>query len=231
MDSKKTLSLFILLFFAHSALANQCVIFVHGLGRTSQSLEYMKREFNKEGYQVVNKDYPSTSYKVEKLSSTYIPKWLGICKGSDKIHFVTHSLGGIMVRYYLKTFGLPENLGNVLMMGPPNHGSELVDNIGSISGPFLGPANAQLGTGKDSLPNTLGPANFSVGIIAGNKTANPLTHIFFDKENDGKVTVESSKLEGMADHIVLPVTHTFMMESPEVLKQAQSFIYKKSFIR
>lgn len=211
------------------AKADECVIFVHGLGRTENSLDYMSREINKQGYLVINKSYPSTAETVEELAAKNIPDWIKICKGMEKINFVTHSMGGIMVRYFLEKMERPENLGHVVMMAPPNHGSELVDNFGSFTSAFLGPANAQLGTDSDSLPNQLGPADYSLGIIAGSETANPLTHFVFNEPNDGKVTVESSKLEGMADHIVVPYTHTFMMERSEVIGLVKTFLYKGKF--
>lgn len=216
---------------SHSARADECVIFIHGLGRTSNSLNFMTREVNKLGYLVINKTYPSRHNTVEELAAEYIPQWVKLCKGMEKVNFVTHSMGGILVRYYLEHVERPENLGRVVMMAPPNHGSELVDKYGYFSSAVLGPANKQLGTGPDSLPNQLGPADYALGIIAGTKTANPLSHLIFDEHNDGKVTVESSKLEGMADHIAVPYTHTFMMERREVVDQVISFLYKGSFKR
>jgi len=212
-----------------SVYADECTIFVHGLGRTSNSLSFISREVNKLGHLVVNKTYPSRHYTIEKLSLDHLPKWVELCKGLDKINFVTHSMGGIMVRYYLEKINKPENLGKVVMMAPPNHGSELVDKYGGFSSLVLGPANHQLGTSPKSLPNKLGPADYTLGIIAGTKTANPLSYLIFDQPNDGKVTVESSKLEGMADHIVLPYTHTFMMERREVAESVISFLNKAAF--
>jgi len=212
-----------------TAHANDCVVFVHGLGRTHNSLDFISREVNKMGHLVVNKSYSSTEKTVERLTMEYFPKWLKLCKGLEKIHFVTHSMGGIMVRYYLEKIDKPKNLGHVVMMAPPNHGSELVDKFGDLSSVVLGPANTQLGTGPESLPNQLGPADYSLGIIAGTETANPLSHLIFDTPNDGKVTVESTKLEGMNEHIVVPYSHTFMMDSPEVVDQVKSFIYRGRF--
>jgi len=211
------------------AYADECTVFVHGLGRTSNSLNFMSREVNKLGHLVVNKTYPSRYFTIEKLTSDYIPKWVKLCKGLDKVNFVTHSMGGIMVRYYLERIEKPDNLGRVVMMAPPNHGSEIVDKYGGFSSLVLGPANKQLGTSSDSLPNRLGPADYSLGIIAGNRTANPLSYLIFDEPNDGKVTIESSKLEGMTDHTVLPYTHTFMMERREVVDNVIRFLRRGEF--
>jgi len=214
---------------AEQVQADECVIFIHGLGRTENSLNFMSSEINKKGYLVVNKSYASTKDTVEELSKKYIPKWIKICKGMDKINFVTHSMGGIMVRYFLEKIERPDNLGSVVMMAPPNQGSELVDKFGGVTSAVLGPANTQLGTGLESLPNQLGPADYPLGIIAGTKTANPLSLLIFNEPNDGKVTVESTKLEGMIDHIELPYTHTFMMERSEVVERVYSFLYRGHF--
>jgi len=215
---------------SQTVLADDCVVFVHGLGRTSNSLNFMSREVNQTlRHLVINETYPSKKQTIEELATEYIPKWVKLCRGLEKVNFVTHSMGGIMVRYYLENVHRPENLGHVVMMAPPNHGSEIVDKYGVFTSAILGPANRQLGTSPDSLPNRLGPADYSLGIIAGNKTANPLSHLIFDKPNDGKVTVESSKLEGMKEHKVMPVTHTFMMEKREVIDQVISFLYRGRF--
>ena len=153
------------------------------------------------------------------------------CLGSEKpLHFVTHSLGGILVRAYIAQ-KRPHNLGRVVMLSPPNQGSQLVDEL--RDNPLFqwatGPAGQELGTDPSNLPNRLGPADFEVGIITGSQSLNPLTSWLVTGEDDGKVSVESAQLEGMADFLVVPNTHTFIMNSSQVAQEVVHFLEQGSF--
>ena len=217
-----------------SAAENQeYVILLHGLCRSGRSMIRMGQSLTQAGYKVLNMEYPSRSATIDKLSDDAIGRAVTECEkqGAVKINFVTHSLGGILVRSYLSRHTIP-NLGRVVMLGPPNQGSEVVDKIGSTWWFRLinGPAGNELGTGPDSVPNKLGPANFCVGIIAGDRSINWINSLLFIKgPDDGKVAVERTKLSGMADHIVIHSTHPLLMRNRTVIKETIHFLKNGSF--
>jgi triacylglycerol lipase len=209
------------------------VVLLHGMCRTASSMRPMQRALEEAGFEVLNVGYPSRTATVEKLSESVIgPLFADRQPASGKIHFVTHSLGGILVRQYAANH--PEaRIGNVVMLAPPNRGSEVVDRIGPwrMFSFINGPAGRQLGTDADSVPNRLGPANFHAGVIAGRRTINWINSLMIEGPDDGKVSVERTKLEGMADHLVVPATHPMIMRNREVMAQTIEFLRHGKFSR
>jgi triacylglycerol lipase len=212
--------------------AQETVILLHGLCRTSHSMAKMERALTAAGYRVQNVSYPSRTAHIQKLADDAIGKAVADCQrnGATKIDFVTHSLGGILVRSYLARHALPE-LGHVVMLAPPNQGSEVVDKLGWL---FLfkwinGPAGNELGTGTNSTPNQLGPVNYPVGVIAGDRSINWINSLLIPGADDGKVSIERTKLAGMSDHIVIHTAHPFIMKNREAIRQTIQFLRSGAF--
>ena len=210
----------------------ECVILLHGLARTNGSMEKMAEHLTDEGYHVVNLGYPSRHHAIEMLSDMAITPALKKCGDKEKINFVTHSLGGILVRQYLAKQEI-NNLHRVVMLGPPNQGSEVVDKLAGVPGFYWinGDAGMQLGTDANSKPIALGNADFDLGVIAGSSSINLILSYLIPGTDDGKVSVERTKLEGMNDHIVMPVTHPFMMKNKQVIKQVVNYLRYGKFMR
>jgi hypothetical protein len=215
-----------------SLRAAEGVILLHGLCRTASSLSVMEGFLRKSGYVVVNYGYPSRTDSIEHLSDRVVSAALQSepLKGCTRIHFVTHSLGGILVRSYFSRKTDPR-LGRVIMLGPPNKGSEVVDRIGGwwIFKYLNGPAGNELGTGEPSTPNRLGRVHFELGVIAGDRSINWINSLMIKGPDDGKVSVEHTKVEGMKAHLVVHATHTFMMRNKKVLQYTLNFLRAGSF--
>lgn len=224
---------FVVLVIVPTGVLADCVVLLHGLARTSSSMDKLQTALEDHGYKVANVDYPSREKPIEELASIAVETGTQRCQAetNGRIHFVTHSMGGILVRYYLEHHSI-ENLGHVVMIAPPNQGSEVVDQLANVPGFSLinGPAGRQLGTNKNSIPLQLGPVDYSVGVIAGTRTFNPLLSQLLANPDDGKVSAVRTKVVGMADFRLIAASHPFIMKNEKAIKHTIAFLETGAFL-
>jgi triacylglycerol lipase len=207
------------------------VVLIHGLARSKSSMASLAKRLEAEGFVAHNYDYPSTDHEPDVLVAGLAREVDRCCKAQDgNVHFVTHSLGGILVRAYLVD-QRPDNLGRVVQLAPPNQGSHIVDALGEnwLFASVLGPTATRLGTESSSYPKNLGPVDFELGIIAGRESINPVGSVLLPGDDDGAVTIEATWLDGAADHIVVDANHTFIMNDPRVHDLTIQFLRYGSF--
>lgn len=207
------------------------VVFVHGYGRTTSAMNDYETYFEKQGYQVFSIGYGSLKQGIGDIQKEFETKVDQSLHGiDDKVHFVGHSMGGLMIRSYLGK-KKPKNLGNVVIVGSPSRGTEAVEYLRNKWYFFLlGPALPSLST-KDSvfLASLIKP-NYNLGVIAGNVSYGNRSRLFTGK-NDGLVSVESTKVEGMKDFISMPESHFSLRHSEKVMKQILNFLKSSKFIK
>ena len=212
---------------------DECVVLLHGLNRSWRAMRPMAEALQREGFTTANVDYPSQSGSIEEIAPVAVETGLHECRetGATKIHFVTHSLGGILLRYQTKTATIPE-LGRVVMLGPPNQGSEIIDKTRDWPGfeMLSGNAGMQLGTDVDSMPIKLGPVDFELGVIAGTRTINVVASGMLPDADDGKVTVARTKVDGMDDFLTVGNSHRYITRSDIVIRNTASFLRNGTFL-
>jgi triacylglycerol lipase len=214
--------------------AVECVILLHGLGRTRRSMNNIAARLKDLGYMVWNEGYPSTEKPITSLVSDFVRPAVEWAEklGARKIHVVTHSLGGILIRVYLQENTLPIG-SRIVMISPPNNGSEVAERLK----PFflyrwiMGPAGQEIGISPDGVPKRLKPVAADIGIIAGTRSMEPWFSMLIPGQDDGKVSVESTKLEEMNDFLTVKSTHPFIMNDPKVIDQVVIYLRQGRFCR
>ncbi|PYF09232.1 alpha/beta hydrolase family protein [Rhodobacter viridis] len=209
--------------------AADCVLLLHGLARSPRSLFVLEQVLEARGKRVVNLGYPSTEETVEALAGR-IEAGLAAC-GPGPVDVVTHSMGGILLQVWAERGANAKRIHRAVMLAPPNGGSEIVDTFRDQAwfGWMNGPAGLALGTGASDAPARLPKPKFDFAVIAGSDSLNPITSWLIPGPDDGKVSVASAKQAGMADFLVLPVTHTWMMDDPRVIVEVLAFLDRGQF--
>jgi pimeloyl-ACP methyl ester carboxylesterase len=208
------------------------VILLHGISRTARSFLKMQAALEASGFAVLNLDYPSRRKTLQALAEDIHPAIERFADGIEgSLHFVGHSMGGLLTRVYLARHR-PARLGRVVMLGTPNGGSEITDRLKNFLPYrlFFGPAGQQLGTQRDAALQALfPPVDYPVGIIAGNRSIYPISSVFLPKPHDGRVSVANTRLDGMVDHFVLAAPHPLLPENNIAIEQTIAFLRDGKF--
>ena len=218
--------------FARAGDASECVVLLHGLNRSWRAMQPLAESLRDAGFTTANVDYPSQAGSVEVLAPMAVDTGLHECRraGAERIHFVTHSIGGILLRYSHQQTPIPD-LGRVVMLAPPNQGSEVIDVTRNwpTTGIFAGEAGMQLGTDADGIPAQLGPVDFELGIIAGTRTMNPVMSAMLPNRDDGKVSVANTMVDGMDDFLLVRNNHHYIINSDVVMRNTAEFLRSGAF--
>jgi alpha-beta hydrolase superfamily lysophospholipase len=196
------------------------VLLLHGIARSPASLAKLERGLASAGFETLNLGYPSRTASLEQLADHVWREAGAFLERNDgPLHFVTHSMGGLVARALIARHR-PPALGRVVMLGPPNQGSEVADLLHRtwLYRRYYGPAGGQLITGP--MPRV----DFPLGVIAGDRSLDPLCWLIIPGPNDGKVSVARTAAGRMADHAVLHTTHTFMARNARVLNLTIRFL-------
>jgi pimeloyl-ACP methyl ester carboxylesterase len=210
------------------------VVLLHGISRTALSFRKMQLALERAGFATLNLDYASRRKALEALAEDIHPAIQRFADSIDtSVHFVGHSMGGLLARVYIGRYR-PKRLGRVVMLGTPNGGSEIADrlkNFGAFRA-FFGPAGQQLGTQRSAVDDAmLPPIDYPVGVIAGNRSIDPVAGTMLPKPHDGRVSVANTRLDGMADHIIVETSHPWLVRNGLAIEQTITFVRDGSFRR
>ena len=202
------------------------VLLLHGIARTSASLAKLARSLDAAGFATLNLDYPSRKQSLADLAE-HVHKEAApfMAQPGGQAHVVTHSMGGLLARAYIAQ-QRPPALGRVVMLGPPNAGSELADLLARypLYRGYFGPAGQQLGTDpKGGLSQLLGIIDYPVGVIAGDRALDPLGWLL-PRPNDGRVSVDRTHVGGITGHVTVHATHALMVRNAGVIRHTIHFL-------
>jgi triacylglycerol lipase len=215
-----------------SSEPDEFIIVVHGLRGNSRVFAKMEKTLLVDGFSVCRVDYPSTRDSLAVMSETVISEAVRRCEqaGAKKLHFVAHSMGAILVRHYLQNHDVLDS-GRVVFLSPPNHGTALVDKFrwSWFFRKINGPGGMQLGSAPDAFIQSLHAPDYEVGVIMSTKSINPFASAFIPGKDDGRVPIESAKIEGMKDFALVACNHHVIMKKEKTIRFVGLFLQNGTF--
>lgn len=204
------------------------VVLLHGIIRRASSMSPVESMLRRNGYATLNLDYPSTTHSLEEIAELVHPAIEAFNESNGgALHFVTHSMGGLVTRVYLAAHR-PANLGRVVMMAPPNQGSEIADILRRFRAykKLLGPAGQQLST---KIASKLPSPDYPVGVIAGSRSVYPLASFFLPGKNDGRVSLKRTRISPDGPWMAVAAPHPSIMRHKGAHKAVETFLATGSF--
>jgi triacylglycerol lipase len=210
---------------------DEWVILLHGIMRSPRSMNSVEHYLKNRGYRVINFGYPSTEESIETIAALLNEEITSIPDEGKTVNFVTHSMGSIVVRYYLAHYHI-ENLGRVVMIAPPNRGSIIVSYLKSWPPYrwFFGEAGQELARTPESLPNILPAPPCEFGIIAGGIGNSFGFNPLIPGDDDGTVGVDETRLPGETDFIQIKGQHSTLLMQMSVIDNVVAFLEEGRFI-
>jgi pimeloyl-ACP methyl ester carboxylesterase len=202
------------------------VLLLHGIGAAPRQMAKLERAIAAAGYDTLNPGYPSRRHPLEQLADGLLVHQNWLTSHPGQTHIVTNSMGGLLARVYLARHR-PPNLGRVVMIGPPNGGSEIADLLAKnpLYRWFYGPAGQQLRTMQPaSFRESLGKVDYPLGVIAGDRAIYPVGWLIMPKPNDGRVAVARTRLADMTDHVTVHATHFGLRLNPQAIRMTLEFL-------
>jgi hypothetical protein len=199
------------------------IVLLHGQGRTRLSMVVLGKRFRSAGYQTLNFPYNQTIRSLDEISGQLV-EFIGQKVKTSDYHLIGHSLGNVIIRNAFRK-DYPAGLGKIVMLAPPNQPAHLAKRLKKnlIYRVFTGDSGQKLS--EEKFYRDLPIPRVPFGVIAGDKGQS----LTFSEPNDGVVTVESTKLEGMADWILLHHGHTFIMNCKDTFEHCVRFVESGRF--
>lgn len=219
-------------------MEGKAVILLHGLFRTRSAMSTLSKSIGATGnYKTFCMGYPTTRGSVDSHARS-LDSVVRSLESMSEINFVAHSLGNLVVRHWLNNLNeekrsLPksQSFGRMVMLTPPNRQPEIATKLirGALANFVAGPAAQQLATGWEGLETKLATPAFEFGVLAGGRGDDKGFNPLIAGDDDGVITVESTRLAGARDFRVLPVMHTFFMEDRRAQEITLRFLNEGHF--
>ena len=220
-------------------MRGKAVVLLHGLAAPRWSMSLLARHLHKHGdYATFVVDYASTRSTIDSQARS-LANVIRSLEGIEEINLVGHSMGNIVIRRYLAGDGSPSQgwnpdprIARIVMIAPPNHGSITATRLSdyALFKTLLGESGRQLGTNWEDLERRLATPNGEFGIIAGGYGNKLGLNPFLPGDDDGRIRVETTRLAGAADFLVVPAVHEFIANDPRIFDYTLRFLQAGYFV-